>query len=139
MTKIETTYVTNDHVILLHGRIEGPLGRRSVCLMFDTGATITTIVPQVLRDIGYTEHDAVREKIVRTTVGREHGYEIKLDKLKVLGVNAMNMPVDVFDLAFDDIDGLIGMDFLSKFNFEVRPRKRRIFVELATRPSPAWL
>jgi len=35
----------------------------------------------------------------------------------------------VFDLGHTDIDGLLGMNFLSDFNFEIRPTERRILIE----------
>ncbi|HEX3761624.1 MAG TPA: hypothetical protein VHW23_23160 [Kofleriaceae bacterium] len=38
------------------------------------------------------------------------------------------MHVDVAELGYG-IDGVLGMNFLSDFNFEIRPAERRIFVE----------
>ena len=35
-----------------------------------------------------------------------------------------------FPLGHQDIDGLVGMNFLRHFNFEVRPAEQRILVEL---------
>lgn len=40
-----------------------------------------------------------------------------------------SFPVHVFDLGHDDIDGLLGMNFLSQLNVEIRPAERRIFAE----------
>lgn len=40
--------------------------------------------------------------------------------------------MNVFELGHDDlVDGLIGMNFLNLFNFEVRPVGGRILVEIA--------
>lgn len=38
--------------------------------------------------------------------------------------------VNVFDLDHEGFDGLLGMNFLRHFNFEVRPRDQQIIVEL---------
>lgn len=35
----------------------------------------------------------------------------------------------MFDLAHDDIAGLVGMSFLRRFNFEVRPGEKMISLE----------
>lgn len=51
----------------------------------------------------------------------------------MLGVTTPNFAVAVFPLGHQDIDGLVGMNFLRHFNFEVRPAERRILVELIKR------
>ncbi len=38
--------------------------------------------------------------------------------------------VNVFDLDHEGLDGLLGLNFLRHFNFEVRPDDREIVVEL---------
>jgi hypothetical protein len=35
----------------------------------------------------------------------------------------------VFDLGHDEMDGLVGLNFLSSLNYEVRSAERRILVE----------
>ena len=40
-----------------------------------------------------------------------------------------NFALAVFPLGYD-IDGLVGMNFLRHFNFEVRPAERRVVAEL---------
>jgi hypothetical protein len=37
--------------------------------------------------------------------------------------------VHVFDLGHDDIDGLVGLNFLNQLNYEIRSTERRILVE----------
>jgi hypothetical protein len=36
---------------------------------------------------------------------------------------------NIVDLGHDDIDGLVGMSFLSAFNYEIRSSERRILIE----------
>jgi hypothetical protein len=38
--------------------------------------------------------------------------------------------VNVFDLGHDDIDGLVGLNFLSDFNYEIRSVEQRLLVEM---------
>jgi len=47
----------------------------------------------------------------------------------VLRLVLPSFAVHVFDLGHDDIDGLVGLNFLGQLNYEVRSAERRIFVE----------
>jgi hypothetical protein len=50
-------------------------------------------------------------------------------ELTVLGFTMPSFPLHVFDLGYDDLDGLLGMNFLSEFNVEIRPAELRLLVE----------
>jgi hypothetical protein len=52
-----------------------------------------------------------------------------VSKLTVLGFTLARFPVNVFNLGDDDIDGLLGMNFLSDFDYDIRSSERRILVE----------
>ena len=101
--------------------------------MLDTGAATTTLVPEVIEEIGYTRRDGFKEARVHTAIGAERGYWLHVAELTVLGVTTPNFALTVFPLGHKDIDGLVGMNFLRHFNFEVRPAERRILVELIQR------
>lgn len=53
-----------------------------------------------------------------------------MTEFTVLGVTTRNFALTVFPLGHKDIDGLVGMNFLRHFNFEVRAADRQILVEL---------
>ena len=44
------------------------------------------------------------------------------------GFSVPNLPMDVANLGYG-IDGVLGMNFLSDFNFEIRTAEQRILVE----------
>jgi predicted aspartyl protease len=69
---------------------------------------------------------------MRTAAAAEHGYIIRLAQLSTLGFAMADVHVDVADLGHG-IDGLLGMNFLSHFNFEIRPSEQRILVEQIAR------
>jgi hypothetical protein len=54
---------------------------------------------------------------------------LRAAELDVLGFAMPSFLVHVFDLGHDDIDGLVGLNFLSALNYEVRSAERRILVE----------
>lgn len=98
--------------------------------MLDTGAAATTLTPRVVEKIGYSRRDSFKKARVHTAIGEEHGYWLRVAEFRVLDVTTPNFAVTVFPLGHRDIDGLVGMNFLRHFNFEIRPEERRIYLEL---------
>ncbi|MBC7978560.1 MAG: clan AA aspartic protease [Myxococcales bacterium] len=119
----------------MRGRVVGPSGATTVRFVLDTGATYTTITPEVAEELGYGERDQLRTTRVQTALGSEHGYVIAVAKISVLGVAARGLAVHIFDLGYDDVDGLIGLNFLSQLNYEIRSAEHRILVEPVARPA----
>lgn len=101
--------------------------------MLDTGAAATTLTPRLIEKVGYTGRDGFKKAKVHTAIGEEHGYWLRMAEFTVLGVATPNFALTVFPLGHKDIDGLVGMNFLRHFNFEVRPAARQILVELVQR------
>ncbi|HMG22957.1 MAG TPA: aspartyl protease family protein, partial [Kofleriaceae bacterium] len=77
---------------------------------------------------GYSSADRVARSVVRSAVAEERGYIVRLSRLAAFGFTVPGVRVNVVELGHG-IDGLLGMDVLSGFNFEIRPAERRIFVE----------
>jgi predicted aspartyl protease len=129
MTKHETPFVTRAELILIEARVTGPRMAVTARLVLDTGAVYTTITPELAAEIGYSVRDGIRRTRVRTAIGSEEGYVLAVAELAVLGLIVPRLLVHVFDLGHDDIDGLVGLNFLSQLNYEVRSAERRILVE----------
>jgi predicted aspartyl protease len=87
------------------------------------------MTPELAADIGYSARDGIRRTRVHTAIGSEQGYVLEVATLSVLGVAMRSFPVHVFDLGHDDIDGLVGLNFLNQLNYEVRSAEHRILVE----------
>ncbi len=66
--------------------------------------------------------------VIRSAVAKEHGYIVRLAQIRTLGFEVPDVHADVADLGHD-IDGVLGMNFLSDFNFEIRPAEQRILIE----------
>lgn len=137
MMRHETRFVTDGELLIIRGRVTGPLGTSIGRFVLDTGAVFTTITPEMVDLVGYGVRDGIRRTRVRTAVGSEEGFLLEVVRLDVLGLTRPRFPVHVFDLGHDDIDGLLGLNFLSELNYEVRSAERRILVEEIEPAAPA--
>jgi predicted aspartyl protease len=129
MKRRETPFVTDGDLIIVRALVSGPRAATRGRFVLDTGAVFTTMTPELADEIGYSARDGVRPTRVHTAVSSEAGYLLRVATLEVLGFAMQSFPVHVFDLGHDDIDGLLGLNFLSELNYEVRSAERRILVE----------
>jgi predicted aspartyl protease len=129
MTRRETPFVTDGDLIIVRVLVTGPLGTTAGRFVLDTGAVLTTMTHELADLVGYSARDAIRRARVRTAISSEEGYVLRVAELAVLGFAMPSFAINVFDLGFDDIDGLVGMNFLSELNYEVRSAEQRILAE----------
>lgn len=128
----ETRFDPAAELIVVDAIVAGPRRRMPVRLVVDTGSAMTTVIPDVLDELGYSARDGLVRTSVQSAVGRETGYVLRVSSLTALGFTLADYPVHVFDLAeAHHFDGLIGLDLLARFNYEVRSAEGRIFVEPA--------
>ena len=133
MTKLSSPFVRNRELILVEAEVVGPTRTWGARLVLDTGAAATTLTPQVVEKIGYSRRDGYKKAKVHTAIGEEHGYWLRVAEFSVMAVATPNFALTVFPLGHKDIDGLVGMNFLRHFNFEIRPEERLIHLELIKR------
>jgi clan AA aspartic protease (TIGR02281 family) len=129
MTRLATPFVTSDDLIIVEALVTGPRGTHPGRFVLDTGAAATTMTHELADSLGYSPRDGIRRTKVHTAIGVEDGYILRVSELTVLGFTLTSFPINVFDLGHDDIDGLLGMNFLSEVNYEVRSSERRLLVE----------
>ena len=125
------SFSTTSSLIFVDAIAIGPAGPVTSQLVLDTGAVRTTLVPAIAESIGYTRAAMNKPTVIHTATGVERSYLVHLVKLTTLGFTISNLEINVADLGHD-IDGLLGIDFLWHFNFEVRPAERRIILERST-------
>jgi clan AA aspartic protease (TIGR02281 family) len=126
----ETPFLdVDDDLIIVSVVVTGPTGPLRGRFVLDTGATVTTMEPGMAGRIGYHARDAFTRTTVHSAVGAESGYVVRVAKFTALGFTASGLAINVFALGHNDIHGLVGMNFLSDLNFEVRPAEHRILVE----------
>ena len=117
-------------IILVWGRMAGPLGSRKLRLALDTGAAMTLVLPEVLDRLGYSARDGDRITSIGTANATpEQGYRLRVRYFEVLGFGFRDFQIHSHDLPDYGIEGLLGMDFLERFDFEVRISARQIRLE----------
>ena len=90
------------------------------------------VLPWVVDELGYSPRDGEQITRVRSAIGDEHGYTLRVDRFTALGFTRADFRVHVFDLAAGyGIDGLIGLSFLKALNYEVRSREGLVRAEPA--------
>lgn len=129
-----TRFKPKDGLIFVRGRVWGPLDPdgRPLRLVLDTGAEETVIVPDVLDTLGYNPRQGEAITVMRSAVGREQGYLIRVERFDCLGHQARSFRVHAHDLPDGwGIEGLVGLNFLRQFNYEIRSVEGRVLVERA--------
>ena len=67
--------------------------------------------------------------MIRSAIGSEPGYLLRVSKLRCLGHELRDFSVHAHDLPEGiGIDGLLGLSFLRQFNYEIRSGEGRILV-----------
>jgi len=120
-------------LIIVGGRVWGPHGPPTpLRLAVDTGAAETIIVPDVLDELGYSPRQGEAITVLRSAVGYEQGYLIRVARFACLGFHRKDFRVHAHDLPEGfDIDGLLGLSFLNQFDYQIRSFQGRILVDRA--------
>jgi|DEB0MinimDraft_6_1074348.scaffolds.fasta_scaffold27641_2 clan AA aspartic protease (TIGR02281 family) len=92
-------------------------GRRNAALLLDTGASMTVLKPAFLASLGYEPGD--RRARFSTAGGVVRAPVVNVKSLAVAGIQVDALDIGVLSLAGDDVDGLLGMDYLSRFEFDI--------------------
>lgn len=119
-------------LIVVRARVWSPRSHGRLRLVVDTGSSDTVVTPDFVEQLGYSVRDGESVTTVRSAIGKEHGWTLRVKRFSALGFVVPDYRIHVFDLATgDDIDGLVGLSFLDQLNYEVRSREGRLRVERA--------
>ena len=96
-------------------------------LAVDTGAGMTLILPEILNAVGFSVRQGEARTIIRSAVAEEPGYTLRVPRFRALGHELTDFRIHAHDLPDGfGIDGLLGLDFLDLFNYEIRSLEGRI-------------
>ncbi|NOR40066.1 MAG: TIGR02281 family clan AA aspartic protease, partial [Gammaproteobacteria bacterium] len=95
-----------------------PADAGSLRLLIDTGASITMVTSAALQQRGLRYRETGRSRLFNTANGQVRAPIIILESLSVGDWYVQQLEVGILDLGGrSDIDGLLGMNFLSHFRF----------------------
>jgi len=106
---------TPGQAIMVNARINDA---GNVRLLLDTGASVTTINPRVLAQLGVSSRDAVRGSI-RGVTGQADTLFVVVNSIDVNGAKAGPIRVVAHDVDLGQSDGLLGRDFLDRFQVAI--------------------
>jgi predicted aspartyl protease len=82
MTEHETPFVTGGDLIIVKAFITGSFGTTGGRFVLDTGAVLTTMTHELADSIGYVARDGIRRARVRTVIGSEEGYVLRVARVR---------------------------------------------------------
>jgi hypothetical protein len=119
----------DDDLIIVKARVYGKHEGRLLNLALDTAASHTHVLPDVIDELGYSPVEGEAITSVRSAIGKEPGYMLRVKRFESLGFGFDDFLIHVHDLpAGFGIDGLLGLSFLKRFNYEIRSAEGRIVV-----------
>jgi predicted aspartyl protease len=122
----------DDDLIVVKARVFGRHGSRRLMLALDTAASHTHVTPDIIDELGYNPAEGEAITAIRSAIGRETGYMLRVQRFESLGFGIDDFLIHVHDLpAGFGIDGLLGLSFLKRFNYEIRSIEGRILIEHA--------
>jgi predicted aspartyl protease len=130
-----TRFDRTSDLILVPAYVLGPGGTRAeLQVVLDTGASVTVIAPYVLDRMGYSPRDGEAITTMRSAIGAEPGYLIRVSRFRALGHELRDFRVHAHDLPEGyEIHGLLGLNFLRHFNYEIRSKEGRVLAQRLNR------
>ncbi len=113
--------------ILIRAKLIGPLGKRLIPMILDTGASITTISHEVALAIGCDPAKTNLRTEIMTASSVESVPLIVLPAIEVLGQRVERLEAVCHDLpAVSPVVGLLGLNFLRQFDLHVNFRPKTL-------------
>jgi len=107
-------------IVILEVDLFGPKDVHRVNMALDTGATFVMIPWDVAERLGYDPATSATRVTITTASTIEKAPLIKLERIRVLDVEARKVEVVVHDLPPKSrVDGLLGLSFLRDFNIHL--------------------
>lgn len=115
--------------------LEGPKTQADVGMIFDTGATLTTVDHATLTALGVTLSSKSPQVTVRTAGGDRQSHLALLNRLWVGGMEVEGVTVSVCDACADkDAVGLLGMNVSGLFRVTVDSARQELVLQPHKKP-----
>ncbi len=108
-------------LLLVRAFVEGARGKAYPKLLLDTGSAYTLVSQEILESIGCSPAQPERTQRIITGSGYEIVPVVLVKRLNCMGSLLENFEILAHTLPFGAyVDGLLGMDFLCKFEIDVK-------------------
>ncbi len=98
-------------------------------LMLDTGATLSIITPSLLAKLNMNQKADAQTEQIFTAKGAMEVPTVTLDELAVQDRIVTSVRVGIIDaMEAANFDGLLGMDFLSHYQFIINPADKKLYL-----------
>ena len=105
----------------------GPGGHYVVRLLVDTGSQFTIVPWEVIEAIGYDPGAQQQRQRYVSTTSTTSAPVVLLERFACLGRTLTQFPILSYTLPFAPlVDGILGMDFLHRFQFKIDTRRGMI-------------
>jgi len=108
-------------LLLVRAFVEGASGKAYPTLLLDTGSAYTMISQEILESIGCSPAVPKRTQRIITGSGYEIVPVVLVNRFHCMGSLLENFEILAHTLPFGAyVDGLLGMDFLGRFEIEIK-------------------
>jgi clan AA aspartic protease (TIGR02281 family) len=106
------------------------LDNTALALLIDTGASLTTLSRQSFEQISDRHHfTLLGHRMFRTANGFSKGAVYRVGRMRLGQMVLIDMNIAVLDFSMgDDIDGLLGMNVLGQFRFQIDQQQKRLYL-----------
>jgi predicted aspartyl protease len=117
-------------LLMVRAFVEGSNGKAYPKLLIDTGSAYTILSQEILEFIGSSPATAAKRQRIITGSGYEIVPVVPVQRFNCLGKILKGFPMLGHTLPFGVyVDGLLGMDFLSRFDIEIKTKAGEIIVK----------
>jgi predicted aspartyl protease len=114
-------------MVLVVGRLFGPVGWTDPVMSLDTGSSITLFTPRLLQEIGLDPAAATVRRSVYTYDGAAEFPVLQVPRLRVFGQEVHDLEVACGGLPPQlGLDGVLGLNFLRHFDLRINFREEYI-------------
>jgi predicted aspartyl protease len=114
-------------MVLVVGRLFGPIGWTDPVMSLDTGSSITLFTPKLLREVGLDPAATTVQRLVYTYDGAAELPVLQVPRLRVFRQEVLNLEVTCGELPPKlGLDGVLGLNFLRHFDLHINFREEYI-------------
>jgi predicted aspartyl protease len=114
-------------MVLIVGRLFGPVGWTNPVMSLDTGSSITLFTPRLLQEVGLDPAATTARRSVYTYDGAAELPVLQIPRLRVFGQEMHDLEVACGELPPKlGLDGVLGLNFLRHFDLRINFREEYI-------------